>query len=75
MWLLMDAASGDGFYSELHPLLYTEKFHESYRKSSLQICIQNHGETIFVPDNFGHAVINLETSVALAVEFEFVGGI
>jgi len=33
-------------------------------------CIQEPGDIMYVPDSFGHAVINLEDSVAVAMEVD-----
>eukprot|EP00730_Choanoeca_flexa_P006568 TRINITY_DN12175_c7_g1_i1.p1 TRINITY_DN12175_c7_g1~~TRINITY_DN12175_c7_g1_i1.p1 ORF type:complete len:565 (+),score=51.04 TRINITY_DN12175_c7_g1_i1:2-1696(+) len=32
-------------------------------------CVQREGDVMFVPNNFGHAVLNLETTAAMAFEF------
>ena len=31
-------------------------------------CVQNSGDIMFIPENWGHAVINLQPSIAVAVE-------
>ena len=39
-------------------------------KSHMQIfeCVQQPGEAMVVPNNWGHAVLNVETSVGVAME-------
>ena len=32
-------------------------------------CVQRPGEVVYVPENWGHAVVNLEDSIAVAFEF------
>ena len=33
------------------------------------VCVQRPGDVVYVPENWGHAVVNLEDSVAVAFEF------
>jgi hypothetical protein len=40
------------------------------RKSRALECVQRPGDIVFVPGNWGHAVINTHASVAIAIEFE-----
>lgn len=34
-------------------------------------CVQRRGDLVFVPDSWGHAVLNTKETVALAFEFVF----
>ena len=35
-------------------------------------CVQRAGDVLFVPNNWGHAVLNLETAVGVAAELTFL---
>ena len=35
-------------------------------------CVQRAGDVLFVPNNWGHAVLNLRTSVGVAAELSFL---
>ena len=38
----------------------------------LQMCTQNAGDVLYIPHGWAHGVLNLETSVGVAVEFSSV---
>ena len=50
-------------------LLITPKYDVVKLPPVLLTCLQFPGETIYVPENWGHAVVNVEDSVAVASEF------
>ena len=40
-------------------------------KAPLQavVCVQRPGDVVYVPENWGHAVVNVEASIGVAFEF------
>ena len=55
------------FYSKEH---VWDWWKESYRNAPDALeCVQHSGDLVFVPDMWGHAVVNLRESVGLASEF------
>ena len=50
-------------------LLITPKYDKVKLPSMLLMCLQLPGDTIYVPENWGHAVVNVEDSIAVASEF------
>ena len=41
----------------------------SHGNGTFYTCIQEEGDALYVPAGWGHAVINLETSIGVAVEW------
>lgn len=61
----------DAFYSKQH---VWDWWRESYRlvpKPKAWECVQNPGDMVFIPDMWGHAVLNLQESTGVASEFIF----
>jgi hypothetical protein len=64
-WYLLPPARA--FYSKLHPLAWFNK--GSLTNQSIQ-CTQNPGDTLFVPQGWGHATLNVRETVAVAMEID-----
>lgn len=65
----------DAIYSKLHPLLHWQKeinnsANMTAASSTTYQCLQRAGETIYVPRMWSHSVLNLEDTIALAIEFD-----
>ena len=43
--------------------------------SELLHCVQNPGDVIYVPSNWGHMILNLKESIGVAGEFKTGGGV
>ncbi|XP_065890131.1 uncharacterized protein [Dysidea avara] len=68
-WLMLPP--GQAIYSKLHPLrLYSDQHGHILSDLKPLECVQHAGEMLYVPSNWGHATINLDESIGLAVEFE-----
>ena len=62
-WFLLPPESA--FYSTQH---VWDWWKDVYNKDALE-CVQYPGDLIFVPDMWGHAVVNLRESIGVAAEF------
>ena len=62
----------DTVYSRRHPLEWYQAddgYAEMKRSVRIFECVQQPGDAIVVPLNWGHAVLNIETSIGIAMEF------
>jgi hypothetical protein len=74
-------ASGRKLWSFLRPsdaaftaapaaLFFEHELPALLRKGKAQLCVQEPGDLVFVPATWSHAVLNLDTTIGVAVEFE-----
>ena len=56
-------------YSKQHVWDWWKTRHRNGPSESVWECVQHPGDLMFIPDMWGHAVINLKESVGLAAEF------
>eukprot|EP01119_Soliformovum_irregulare_P012678 TRINITY_DN3305_c3_g1_i3.p1 TRINITY_DN3305_c3_g1~~TRINITY_DN3305_c3_g1_i3.p1 ORF type:complete len:601 (+),score=183.08 TRINITY_DN3305_c3_g1_i3:16-1818(+) len=56
------------FFSRKHVMKWYEE--DKKKRDDPLECLQRPGEIVYVPSNWGHAVINMQSSVALAIEFD-----
>lgn len=55
------------FSSKLHPTVWLEN--EPTPAYPVLQCTQEEGDLIYVPDMWGHAIVNAEDSIGYAIEF------
>ena len=58
-------------YSTQHPAAWFEQEYAQADAKPLE-CIQEAGDLLVVPSMWGHATINIETSIGMAFEFTFL---
>ena len=62
----------DATYSREHVVEWLER-KGGYDQSRVLECVQQPGDLIFVPTSWGHAVLNLQTSIGAAFEILHLG--
>ena len=63
---------GDTNYMRTAPLSWfhaEDGYKRAKEEGTLVECVQQPGEAIFVPQAWGHGVLNIETSIGAAMEF------
>ena len=61
----------DAFYSKQHVWKWWRESYRLIAKPKAWECVQNPGDMIFIPDMWGHAIVNLQESIGVASEFTF----
>lgn len=55
LWILLQPS--DSLYSSLQPLKWLQEIENGNNQIDAFVCIQEQGQIMFVPENWGHAVI------------------
>ena len=57
------------YYSKQHVWDWWRTVHRHKKSTHVMECVQHPGDMVFVPDMWGHSVINLRESIGMAAEF------
>lgn len=71
-WFLTPPRNAD--YSSLAPVEFLEQ-EVPHRQHSMVQCVQRTGEIMYVPADWGHAIVNVRPSIGFAGEFRMVNSI